>query len=189
MPRPEPLTKDEAMRLLNACSKKYPTGVRDRALLGVMYRAGLRCAEALGLRPQDIDADGTVRVLNGKGDKYRVVALDEFGMTLMNAWLEMRIPYMAPPEGAGVFCTFKGSTMCSQNVRLMIKRRQKKAQITKRVHCHGLRHTFAMEMAEEGVPMPVIQQALGHSDLATTAKYLQYVAPVHVIKAMKERKM
>lgn len=72
-------------------------------------------------------------------------------------------------------------------VRALMKRLQVRAEIQKRVHYHGLRHTCVWELAKEGVPMPIIQKALGHTSLQTTNRYLRHVAPIDVIDVMKSR--
>ena len=87
----ELLTPDEVRQLLAACSRTAPTGIRDKALLTVMYRAGLRVSEALDLRPQDINPDrGTIAVLHGKGDRSRTVAIDDGGLAVVQRWLDTR---------------------------------------------------------------------------------------------------
>src|SRR5690348_18488109 len=85
------LTGEEVERLIRACSGRAPTGLRNRALVVLAWRSGLRISEVLGLRPKDIDLDaGTVRVQHGKGDRYRVVGLDPGGAAIVLAWINRR---------------------------------------------------------------------------------------------------
>jgi len=86
-----------------------------------------------------------------------------------------------------LFCTLDGSPMKQSYVRTLLPRLAEKAGIEKRVHPHGLRHTHAAELASEGVPLNVIQVQLGHSNAATTSRYLQHIAPQQVIDAMRCR--
>src|ERR1700691_5729220 len=87
----EVLTEAEVRSLLAACSRRAPTGIRDRALITVLYRAGLRIEEALDLKPADVDPDrGTVRVLHGKGDHDRTVAVDDGAIAVIQLWLAER---------------------------------------------------------------------------------------------------
>src|SRR5262245_12411027 len=87
----EVLTSDEVRSLIRSASGRAPTGIRNRALLATMYRAGLRVAEALALYPKDVDAAaGTVRVLRGKGDRARTVALDPEAFALLERWMDKR---------------------------------------------------------------------------------------------------
>ncbi len=184
---PEPLTPDEARTLLRACSRRAPTGVRNAALLAVLYRGGLRVSEALALEPKDVDRKhGTVRVLHGKGDRARTVGLDAGAFALVERWLEKR-KALGIKRSAPLFCTLDGRPVDSSYVRHAVKRLAARAGIEKRVHPHGLRHTHAAELAREGVPMNVIQAQLGHSSLATTSRYLAHVAPQHVVDAMRAR--
>jgi site-specific recombinase XerD len=184
--RPQILTPDEARRLLNAPSARAPTGIRNRALLAILYRAGLRCAEALALQQADLDPDRSyVIVRRGKGDKFRTVAMDPGGFALVLRWLEtkrklgLRTPL--------VFCTLQGRPLYPSYVRTLLPRLGDKAGIGKRVHPHGLRHTFAAELAEEGKPPNVIQAWLGHERLSTTSIYLAHIAPVDLARHAQTR--
>jgi site-specific recombinase XerD len=88
---PEVLTPDEVRGLIEACSNRAPTGIRNRALIVAMYRGGLRVGETLALRPKDVDtAAGTLTVLHGKGDRRRVVGLDPGAMAIVGRWLDAR---------------------------------------------------------------------------------------------------
>lgn len=183
----EVLTPDEVHRLMRAPSNRAPTGVRNRALIVVLYRAGLRIAEALALMPKDIDHEaGSIRVLHGKGDKARTVGMDPEAFALLERWTDTRTARGINGR-APIFCTLKGGALKSAYVRALLPRLARKAGIAKRVHAHGLRHTMAAEMRAEGQDIGVISKALGHSSIATTAKYLDHVAPVTVIDAMRTR--
>jgi len=173
--------------LLRACSKRAATGVRNRALIVVMYRAGLRVGEALALLPKDLDpANGTLRILHGKGDRHRVVGLDAGAWAILQNWLDRRAA--AGINGrARVFCTLAGKPIKSAYVRALLPRLARKAGIDKRCHAHGLRHTHAYELAGEGTPLPIIQAQLGHQNAATTDRYLRHLHPAAVVKAMQSR--
>ena len=183
----EPLTADEARALIKAASNRAPTGIRKRALLVVLYRGGLRVDEALGLLPKDLNVkEGTVRVLHGKGDKARLVGLDQGAWAVLQRWLDKRRE-LGIKGRRRVFCTLKGAPLQDRYVRAMIKRMADRAGIEKRAHPHGLRHSHAAELANEGTPLHVIQQQLGHSSLATTDRYIRHLAPQEVVKAMQAR--
>ena len=122
-----------------------------------MWRSGLRVEEALALAPKDLDPQrGTVTVLHGKGNRRRTLGMDPQAMAVVERWLERRrrleIGWRSP-----LFCTItagnRGKRLRSSYVRDMIKRAGRNAEITKRVHPHGLRHTHAVELAFEGVPL------------------------------------
>jgi site-specific recombinase XerD len=179
---PEPLSRDETRNLLDACGTSS-TGIRNRALITTLWRAGLRIAEALALETRDLDA-GVLRVRRGKGGKQRVVALDPAAFASVQAWLDRKAQLGI---GGPIFSTLKGGQMQSSYVRNAFKRLRRKAGITKRVHAHGLRHTFASELADEKTDVRVIQRALGHSSLQTTQGYIDHLRPTAVIDVLKAR--
>lgn len=184
---PEVLTEAEVSALLRACSNRAPTGVRNRALIVLMYRGGLRVGEALALRPKDLDrAAGLIRILHGKGDRSRTVGLDPQAFAVLERWLDRRASRGINGH-APIFCTLAGQPISTSYVRVLLPRLAKKAGIVKRVHPHGLRHTHAAELAREGVPARLIQEQLGHSSLATTDVYLRKLAPQDLIDAMQKR--
>lgn len=179
---PEVLTPDEVRAILAQCSRRAPTGVRDRALITVMYRAGLRVSEALALRVSDIDPKrGTVRVRHGKGDKARTVGVGDGALAVIDLWLNTRRSLGLAHNGTPLFCTLKGGPVSDDAVRNMLRRRAAKAGIEKRVHPHALRHSYAFELSAKGTPVNVIQQALGHFSLQVTDAYLRHIAPADVI--------
>ena len=186
----EVLTRDEVNRLLSACGRGS-AGLRTRALITLLYRSGLRVAEALALRPKDLDLiNGTVTVLHGKGNRRRTVGVDAQALAVVQLWLDRRRSLAIGPA-APVFCTITqpnpGKEMYSSVVREAFKDLAVKAGIDKRVHPHGLRHTHASELAREGMPIHLIQRQLGHSDLATTARYVDHLTPWEVIDAIRNR--
>lgn len=183
----EPLTPDEARAIFNACSQRAPTGIRNRALLVTLYRAGLRISEALCLLPKDLDADaGSLRVLQGKGKTSRLVGLDAGALAVIQVWMERRAR-LGISGRAPLFCTLAGEPMKSAYIRAMLPRLARRARIAKRVHAHGFRHSFAFALANEGTPMHVIQSALGHSCLATTDRYVRHVAAPAVVQTLRSR--
>jgi integrase len=192
----EPLTREEVGRLLAACGRG-PAGLRNRALLVVLYRSGLRISEALRLYPKDLDlAAGGITVLEGKRRKRRTVGIDPQALAIVERWLLER-------QRRGIngrhplFCTITrdlaggdsgpGRRLGEAYCRELCKRLGVKAGIEKRVHPHGLRHTHAFELANEGQPMHLIQAQLGHNSLSTTGQYLGHIAPAELVAAMHAR--
>ena len=199
----EPLSRSDVSKLLAACSTRGSAGIRDRALIAVLYRAGLRVAEGLALQPKDVDLEhGRVVVLHGKGNRRRTVGLDPEACAIVERWLrrrrELAIPrYWANPQtgekvAAPLFCVIskpnKGKPMWASVFRDKLKDLAERAEIDRRVHPHGLRHTHAFELATEGVPVHVIRKQLGHSSLATTERYIDHLQPGDVIDAMRKRR-
>jgi site-specific recombinase XerD len=183
----ELLSPDEVRALLRACSSRAPTGIRNRALIAVLYRGGLRISEALALLPKDIDpTQGTLTVLHGKGDRRRTVGMDPAAFALLERWVDRRRA-LGLSGRRPVFCTLAGEPLDSSYVRRLLPRLAAKAGVEKRVHPHGLRHAHAAELAAEGVPVNVVQQQLGHGSLATTDRYLRHIAPRERVAAMRAR--
>ncbi len=185
---PEILTPDEVRALMAACSKRAPTGIRNRALIVVLYRGQLRVSEALALKPTDVDRNaGTIRILHGKGNRARTVGIDDGALAVVTVWLEKRKALRLNGRHP-LFCTLKGRRLSSGYCRSLFARLGRKAGIDKRVHPHGLRHTGAAEMRTEGIDVGIISKQLGHASIATTARYLDHISPKAVVEAVRSRK-
>lgn len=183
---PEVLSAAEVRALLAACDGTTFTGMRNRALLVTLWRAGLRCSEALDLRPVDVNfGAGTIRILHGKGDRARTVGVDGQALDEVRAWLGVR--QAAGVESRWLFCTRHGDRLIARYVRAMVARTAARAGIEHRVHPHALRHSMAVELVREGTPVPFIQRQLGHSNLAVTSTYLANLHPAEVVDWMRAR--
>jgi len=184
---PEVLTDAEVRALLDACGRYHPIALRNRALIALMYRAGLRVSEALALQPKDVDlAAGTLRVLHGKGDRARTVGIDPGAAEIVREWSESRSRL---PVGARspLVCTLGGLPLVTGYVRRLLPRLAERAGIEKRVHAHGLRHTHAAQLRSEGIDIGIISKQLGHRSILTTIRYLDHIAPVAVVEAVRGR--
>lgn len=186
----EVYTREETNAVLAACSRRGVAGIRNRALLAVLYRCGLRIGEALALKPADIDrASGTVRILRGKGHKARTVGIDAGALAIVEQWLAKRTELGI--RSGPLFCTFsahsKAKPLDASYIRHLMPRLREKAQVTKRLHAHGFRHTHAVELDREGVSTRTIQGALGHASVSTTNTYLQHLEPREVVDKMRAR--
>jgi len=185
--QPETLTPEEVQRLLASFSHR-PEGIRNRALIAVLYRTGLRINEALTLYPKDLDLErGAIRVLNGKGGKSRMVGVDPGAIAMLKAWLDARAT-LGLNGTHSVFCMRHGQLIRTEYIRVMLPRFARRAGIEKRVHAHGLRHTHAAELRAEGMDIGLISKQLGHSSIATTARYLDHIAPWAVVEAVAMRR-
>lgn len=183
----EVLTPTEVWLLMTGCSRTSSTGLRNRAIIATLYRGGLRCAECLSLFPHDVDAEnGTIRVRHGKGDVARTIGVDDGALDVIATWEERRA--LLGLDGTfPLFCTLHGTQLAGAYVRTMLKRVAAHAGIAKRVHPHGLRHTLAFELANEGLPVHFIQRQLGHSNVGTTDRYISHLAPMQVVEAVRAR--
>lgn len=181
------LTDGEIELLMRQCSRRAPTGVRNRALVAVLWRCGLRIGEALALAPKDLDPDaGTLIVQRGKGGKRRVVGVDAGTAALVGRWLEVRRKRGIAP-GAPLFCSLTGRPMDQSYVRHLLPRLARRAEIERRVHAHGLRHAFAVGLVRSGAPLFVVRDALGHASVGTTQVYLSRVGAHEAVEAMRSR--
>ena len=170
MPRklPETLQRSEAKALLEQPSLSCPTGIRNRAMLELMYHAGLRLGEVVGLRPSDIRWEaGELHLTHTKGGRHRVVPLSEETLGYLRLWAEKR------PAGGSkrFFTTLKGKPVSPRYVQAMVAREARNAGIERRVHPHMLRHTYATELLDEGYNIRELQELLGHANLSTTQIY------------------
>lgn len=174
---PEPLTETEVLRLLDQCDLTTKRGVRNRALLVLLWRTGLRISEALDLKPHHVDFETKrVLVVCGKGSKTRTVAIDTGALMEISRWLMLRATLNVPAR-APLFCTVNqpnpGRHVHSAYVRELCRELGEQAGIPKRVHPHGFRHTMAVELARAGYPLRFITNQLGHSSAGTTDTYLR----------------
>ncbi|MCI0363875.1 MAG: site-specific integrase [Phycisphaerales bacterium] len=183
---PEVLSDEEVRALLAACGGST-TGIRNQALLAMLYRGGLRIREALSLWPKDLDlANGAVRVLHAKGGKSRTNGLDPGAVAFVERWLAARQRWSVKGTHP-VFCTRTGAAMTDGYVRRLLPALAQLAGIHKRVHAHGFRHTHAAQLRTEGVDIGIISKQLGHQSIATTARYLDHLAPVAVLEVIRQR--
>lgn len=180
------LEPDEVRRLMAACSRRAPTGIRNRALIAVLYGTGLRVGEVLALRPKDVDLDRlAVTVHAGKGDKRRVAALLPDAVDALQRWADRRAaagvgaraPYFCTLArgAAGPLPTVPGGTLTREYVARALKRLARRAGVDKRVHAHGFRHSHADLLRRRGFDMEQIRRQLGHASLEITGRYLDHL--------------
>jgi integrase/recombinase XerD len=181
---PEPLTPAEMQQILDRCSRNAPTGIRNRAMLTLLYRSGLRVSELLALRPADVNlSKRELRLLDTKSGTWQVRGFHPGADDALARWLDVRAG-LNLPKGAKLFTTLKGEPVSDDYVRGLLRRLAAKAGIEKRVHPHGLRHTFAVELEAAGVPVTVISKLLGHSSVAVTARYLDHLTNAQAVNAL-----
>lgn len=182
------LTPAEVRSLIDATPARSHSGVRMRALIGVLFGSGLRIAEVLALKPADVQG-GQVFVEHGKGDQKRTVGLDTTGRDLLDRWMDRR-KALGLNGRHPIFATYTrgnvGKPMEQRDVRKALQRAADRAEITRRVHPHALRHSLAFDLARTE-PMHVVQNQLGHSSLAVTGRYLAHLGADDLREAMSRR--
>ena len=166
------LTLDEVETLLEAPRDTTPAGLRDRAMLHVLYATGLRVSELVGLSVNSVQLDAGYVVARGKGDKERLVPLGRRAVAEVRAWLGRGRPALLRGRGSrALFVGPRGTALTRQGVWKLLRRHALAAGIKKRLSPHKLRHSFATHLVERGADLRVVQAMLGHADLATTQIY------------------
>lgn len=169
---PEFLTIEEMERLLKAPDLSTPQGMRDRALMELLYASGLRVSELTGLNLEEIDFDThEVRIL-GKGSKERVVLMGEPAMKALSIYLKQGRPrLLAKKKVSAVLVNRYGKCLSERFVQKKIQDYANAVGIKKRVHPHMLRHTFATHLLDGGADLRVVQELMGHAQLTSTQIY------------------
>ncbi len=165
---PEVLSLEEIDLLFAAPDITGFLGSRDRAILEIMYASGLRVGEACGLDFQDI-GEGSVRV-RGKGGKERIIPIARSSLSRIDEYL-LHFRDQIQISSQAVFVTTKGNRIDRVNVWNRIKLYAKKAGLQKNISPHTLRHSFATHLLENGADLRIIQEMLGHAQIATTDRY------------------
>jgi site-specific recombinase XerD len=183
----DPPTVEEVVAVMR-CAGPMPHGLRARALIVLLWRAGLRISEALALAESDLNrATGGVLVRRGKGGKRREVGMDRWGWEQIEPWLHWRVEM---PVGA-LLCVIDGPTSgrpwSPSAARTTLRHLAVAAGVRRRFAPHQLRHAHAVEMAREGVPLNVIQRQLGHANLGITSIYLQGIDNSEIINTIHVR--
>ena len=169
---PETLSPSEVARLLESPRLDRGLGLRDLALLELLYGTGLRVSEACALNLDHLHFDAGYLRCRGKGNKERVVPLGGQAATSLKRYLsELRPRLVRPPEMKNVFLNNRGRPLDRRSVWTMIRRQALATGLQRSVSPHTLRHSFASHMLAHDAPLRVIQEMLGHADIATTQIY------------------
>jgi len=170
---PEYLEHDQAVALVTAPDTSTPAGLRDRAILEVMYASGLRVSELVSLNVDNLDlARGQARVW-GKGGKERVALFGQPAARALKTYLRDGRPQLLTGKSSqALFVNQRGGgRLTTRAIGMILGKYAKRANVPGRVHPHLLRHTFATHLLDGGADLRVVQELLGHADLATTQIY------------------
>jgi len=169
---PKILTLKEVDQLLEQPNSQIPLGVRDRAMLEMLYATGMRVSELVQLRMNQVNLEGGYVLVYGKGSKERIVPLGSEAMKWVDLYLKTaRIKLAKGGESPFLFITRSGKGMSRQRFWRMIKVYGQRAGIRKRITPHLLRHSFASHLLERGADLRSVQMMLGHVDISTTQIY------------------
>ena len=176
-----PIQASEALSLLETSSDRTSTGRRNRALIALLWRAGLRPGEALSLSASDINVDARRATVAD-----RTVGLDDMAAREAAAWQERRVELRLPDDGPFI-STLRGKLLSQAYVRELLPRLAERAGLEHRVHAMGLRYACAAEIAGEGVPTEIIEAQLGVRPQSSVARYLPTPDDSDVVAAMAAR--
>lgn len=169
---PHVLTAAEVEALLNTPKRDTPLGIRDTAMLELLYATGMRVSELLSLKLTDLQLEmGFLKCL-GKGSKERIIPVGQLAVGAVNRYLAFGRPHLLKGKTSDVlFLNSRGEPLSRQGFWKMIKRYARQAQITKPLTPHVLRHSFATHLLENGADLRSVQEMLGHADISTTQIY------------------
>jgi integrase/recombinase XerD len=169
---PRTLSPGEAERLIDAATGSAPRTLRDRALVELLYGAGLRVSEAVGLVRSSVDLEQRLVRCIGKGDKERIVPIGRQAADALRRYLAHGRPHLDTRHRPELFLNARGGALTRAGAFLIIRRLAAKAGLEPgRVHPHLLRHSFATHLLEGGADLRSVQEMLGHADLGTTELY------------------
>ncbi|MCA9809150.1 MAG: site-specific tyrosine recombinase XerD, partial [Candidatus Dadabacteria bacterium] len=169
---PGVISLDDVESILGAPDESTPEGLRDAAMLEMLYATGIRVSELIGLKLNDVNFELGFVVVYGKGSKERVVPIgDKAREKLLSYLRDSRPALLKGREAKALFVTRRGAGMTRQGFWKIIKAQALKAGVTKKISPHTLRHSFATHLLERGADLRTIQVMLGHSDISTTQIY------------------
>jgi integrase/recombinase XerD len=169
---PKYLNREEVERLLAAPPLGKPSGLRDRAMLELLYATGLRVSELCGLELSAIQRDAGVLRVTGKGNKQRLVPFGEAAGEAIDQYLHSARPALLKGRASGyLFVTARGAAMCRQSFWKLLRDHGLKAGLTRKLTPHVIRHSFATHLVEGGADLRSVQIMLGHADISTTQVY------------------
>ncbi len=173
---PATMSDAEVSRLIDACEPETGEGLRDRAMIELLYATGARISEAAGLRADDIDFAGRQVRLYGKGSKERVVPIYDTALAAIRTYLDRGRPELVASRHKGeparaLFVSTRGNDMTAAALRARFTRLVRLAGLDQKITPHAVRHTFATELLTGGADLQAVQEMLGHESLATTQVY------------------
>jgi len=172
---PAYLPVDEMFRLLDGPDKAKPLGLRDLAILEVLYSCGIRVSELTGLNLSSIDFDQRLVKVLGKGNKERIVPIGQYALKAIKKYMEatfsLRKRVRGDTQESPLFINFRGGRLSTRSIARMIKRYEREQNLMTEITPHALRHTFATHLLDGGADLRSVQELLGHASLSTTQKY------------------
>ncbi|MCY0870001.1 MAG: site-specific tyrosine recombinase XerD [Firmicutes bacterium] len=171
-PLPSTLLQEEVEALLSVVRADKPAGLRDRAMLELLYATGLRVSELIGLRVHDVNVHASFVRCVGKGGRERIVPYGGPAHRALQAYLEQGRPLLqTAASGATLFLNQRGRPLTRQGFWKLLRGYGAEAGLAERTHPHALRHSFATHLLDHGADLRAVQEMLGHADISTTEIY------------------
>ena len=171
---PQPLSQPDMAKLVAAPAGETPLEVRDRALLELLYACGLRIAEACSARLENLDEEGGVIRVTGKGNKTRMIPIGRAALEALRFYLTNARPKLVSPKTGGeIFISIRGHALTPARIWQLVRHYAKLAGIEEAIYPHQLRHSFATHLLAGGADLRIILELLGHASIATTQIYTQ----------------
>lgn len=168
---PEILSKDDIEKLINAPDLSVKEGIRDRAIMELLYGAGIRASELINLELTDLNFEEKIIRCFGKGSKERVVPIGDYLIDALSSYLDIRDTFVKKGFSQYLFLTKRGTKFTRMGIWKIVKNYAKQTGISKNVYPHIFRHSFATHLLSGGADLRSVQEMLGHSDISTTQIY------------------
>jgi integrase/recombinase XerD len=169
---PETLNEIQVEQLLDSIDANAPLGLRDRAMLELLYASGLRISELAGAKLENLDLENGVIRVTGKGNKTRLVPVGRKACAALARYLQQERPDLVKPKsGSEVFLSIRGARLTTVRIWQIVKAIAKRSGLEANIYPHLLRHSFATHLLSNGADLRIIQEMLGHADISTTQVY------------------
>lgn len=169
---PETLNELQVEQLIDSINTAHPLGLRDRAMIELLYASGLRISELANARLESFNAEERILRVIGKGNKMRLVPVGEKACAALAAYVSAERPKLVRPKtGSEVFLSARGGKLTTARCWQIVKERARQSGLEANVYPHLLRHSFATHLLSNGADLRIIQEMLGHADISTTQVY------------------
>jgi integrase/recombinase XerD len=181
---PETLNELQVERLIESIDIKQPLGLRDRAMVELLYASGLRISELANARLENLNFDERILRVTGKGNKMRLVPVGRNACEAIAAYLSTERPRLVKRRTSSeIFLSTRGTKLTTTRIWQIVKKRAKQSGLEANIYPHLLRHSFATHLLSNGADLRIIQEMLGHADISTTQIYThvdrEYLRQVH----------
>ncbi len=169
---PETLNELQVEQLLESINTAHPLGLRDRAIVELLYASGLRISELANARLENYDSEGRILRVTGKGNKTRLVPVGAKACAALAAYLSAERPHLVGKKsGSEIFLSIRGTKLTTARLWQIVKERAEASGLEANIYPHLLRHSFATHLLGNGADLRIIQEMLGHADISTTQVY------------------